>query len=220
CCSDQMQLKNLAIVHQEAMLRQERCLQELTEGLATSRSSTRKKEHDETEDDYEKVESVVHFQLDEVSDGADGRRTPRDSPVRSCTSGRSRAVPAIPPGDRELPRDELLLPVIRKGSTSPVDKRLSSRDAPKFGQRFITTGQESEPDTVAFEIIGLASHGSPRRTLASSAREMASSAALGRYCFHWVAEAIEWCENCREPERVGFLADIVKSHHFGGLCMT
>mmetsp|Transcript_59303 Transcript_59303/g.138906 ORF Transcript_59303/g.138906 Transcript_59303/m.138906 type:complete len:714 (-) Transcript_59303:101-2242(-) len=219
-CSDQLQLKNLAIVHQEMMLRQERCLQNLAEGLAISApcTSMQKKDRDEENEDYDKVESVVHFQLDEVSDGAEGWMAPNQQ-VRSCTSSKSRSALAIPHGDRECPTDEILLPVIQKGS-SPAAKKMSSRDGPKFGQRFVTQGQESEPETVAFEIIGLASHGSPRRTLASSAREMASSTALRRFFFHWVASAIEWCEDCREPHRTGILAKIVKSNRFGGLCMT
>ncbi|CAE7617388.1 fumA [Symbiodinium sp. CCMP2592] len=219
-CSDQLQLKNLAIVHQEMMLRQERCMQNLAEGLAISApcTSMQKKDRDEENEDHDKVESVVHFQLDEVSDGAEGWMAPNQQ-VRSCTSSKSRSALAIPHGDRECPADEILLPVIQKGS-SPTAKKMSSRDGPKFGQRFVTQGQESEPETVAFEIIGLASHGSPRRTLASSAREMASSTALRRFFFHWVASAIEWCEDCREPHRTGILAKIVKSNRFGGLCMT
>ena len=31
-----------------------------------------------------------------------------------------------------------------------------------------------------------------------STREMASSTALRRFFFHWVASAIEWCEDCRQ----------------------
>eukprot|EP00439_Symbiodinium_sp_Y106_P069597 s176_g12.t1 len=196
-CSDQLQLKNLAIVHQEMMLRQERCLQNLAEGLAISApcTSMQKKDRDEENEDYDKVESVVHFQLDEVSDGAEGWMAPNQQAL------------AIPHGDRECPTDEILLPVIQKGS-SPAAKKMSSRDGPKFGQRFVTQGQESEPETVAFEIIGLL------------CAEMASSTALRRFFFHWVASAIEWCEDCREPHRTGILAKIVKSNRFGGLCMT
>ncbi|CAJ1348257.1 unnamed protein product [Effrenium voratum] len=137
----------------------------------------------------------------------------------------SRLTESVGPTEalEDLPKDEpLLLPIAKKGSETAcqrvVTKKSTMRSSPFFGQRFVT-GEESE-GSVTFEIAGLATAASPRvRTLARLSRELASSSKTGRFFFH-LANAIELVEHVREPKRRGFLADLVGSNQFGGLCMS
>lgn len=210
CCSEQQQLKNLAIINREMMLRQERQLKEINEEHWHRRKGEVTFAEDNQEDEDKETDKEHEVQL-----------SPRCEVTRSfgpqCRRVQLTQVAQVA---LELPKEEpaATLNVCQKGSEAGrMGKAITSRSSPRFGQRFVTN--EESQDSVTFQIAGLASTASPRRTMARSARQMASSTALGRYFFDQFFDAIELFAQCREPERTGMLANIVNSNRFGGLCM-
>lgn len=214
-CSEQQQLKNLAIVNRDMMLRQERRLKEMGEELWPGH---KRKAEVTFASDVE--DSDLHDQKDEMehSDKDVSSTCPRCEVPRGCTAPECRRVQLTQVAQvaLEVPKEEL---VSQKGSETVgprVSKAMTARSSPRFGQRFVTN--ETSQDTVTFEIAGLASTASPRRTIVRSARQMASSTALGRYFFDDFFSTIEHID-FREPERSGILARVVNSNRFGSLCM-
>jgi len=217
-CSEQQQLKNMALVHRDILLRQERRLKEMGEELAMPGYQKRRGEvtfASDTEDqdhENEKGNATEHDEK-EVQSTCTRCEVPKGPIGPECRRVQLTQVAQVA---LEIPQGE---PVSQKGSEAVghrVSKAITARSSPRFGQRFVTN--ETSQDTVTFEIAGLSSTASPRKTMAR-ARQMASNTALGRYFFDRCFNMIELFEQCREPERTGLLAKVVNSNRFGGLCM-
>lgn len=209
-CSEQQQLKNLAIVNRDMMLRQERRLKEMGEELWPGLH--KRKAEVTFASDVEDQDLHDHEKDDEIEHDKD---IPSSKRMRCAGMSQGAAHTSCSSSFRDSQRRAGVTK--RFETVGPrVSKAITARSSPRFGQRFVTN--ETSQDTVTFEIAGLASTASPRRTIVRSARQMASNTALGRYFFDRFFSAIELVD-FREPERTGILARVVNSNRFGSLCM-
>eukprot|EP00434_Breviolum_minutum_P017904 symbB.v1.2.015795.t1/scaffold1190.1/size132987/4 len=180
----QQQLKNMALVHRDILLRQERRLKEMGEELALPGDQKRRGEDQDHEN--EKGNATEHDEK-EVQSTCTRCEVPKGPIGPECRRVQLTQVAQVA---LEIPQGE---PAVGHR----VSKAITARSSPRFGQRFVTN--ETSQDTVTFEIAGLSSTASPRKTMAR-ARQMASNTALGRYFFDRCFNMIELFEQCRRGQ--------------------